>query len=157
MNQATLVDAGPEGWTVCEFPITKAYTNLNGVMHGGAAGVLFDMFTTIALGPLARPGYWDFLGGVTRTLNISYLRAVPLGTTIKIRAHVVQIGRTMAMIRGSMSSLDDKTTYATVEHHKVNVPTKPEHLATRIPWDDEQDRRIGEAATAKAKQAIAKI
>jgi len=59
--------------------ITPAYCNLNNVMHGGAAGVIFDMMTTCALGPVARPGYWDFLGGVTRTLNISYLRAVPVG------------------------------------------------------------------------------
>lgn len=32
--------------------------NYNGVMHGGAAGVIFDMLTTIALGPVARPGFW---------------------------------------------------------------------------------------------------
>lgn len=48
-------------------------------MHGGAAGVIFDMCTTTALGPVAREGYWDFLGGVTRTLGVGYLRAVPTG------------------------------------------------------------------------------
>lgn len=57
------------------------YGNYNGVMHGGAAGVIFDMLTTIALGPVARPGFWTFLGGVTRTLNISYLKAVPISTS----------------------------------------------------------------------------
>jgi acyl-coenzyme A thioesterase 13 len=76
-------------------------------MHGGAAGVIFDMCTTTALGPLARPGFWEwvsflfisdvsavklllgmalmtcgsFLGGVTRSLNISYLKAIPMGTS----------------------------------------------------------------------------
>jgi acyl-coenzyme A thioesterase 13 len=35
----------------------------------------------------------------------------------------------MALIRGSMVSPDGKITYATVEHHKVNVPTREEHLA----------------------------
>lgn len=39
--------------------IPETYCNLNGVMHGGAAGVIFDMFTTCALGPVARPGYWE--------------------------------------------------------------------------------------------------
>lgn len=34
------------------------WANYNGVMHGGAAGVIFDMLTTIALGPVARPGFW---------------------------------------------------------------------------------------------------
>ncbi len=30
------------------FEILPAYCNLNGVMHGGAAGVIFDMATTSA-------------------------------------------------------------------------------------------------------------
>lgn len=38
--------------------IGKEYGNYNGVLHGGAAGVIFDMLTTIALGPVARPGFW---------------------------------------------------------------------------------------------------
>lgn len=38
--------------------IGPAWRNYNGVMHGGAAGVIFDMLTTIALGPVARPGFW---------------------------------------------------------------------------------------------------
>lgn len=33
--------------------------NYNGVMHGGAAGVVFDMLTTIALGPVATPDFWS--------------------------------------------------------------------------------------------------
>jgi acyl-coenzyme A thioesterase 13 len=39
--------------------ISPAYCNLNNVMHGGAAGEIFDMLTTSALGPVARPGYWE--------------------------------------------------------------------------------------------------
>lgn len=68
------------------------------------------------------------MGGVTRTLNISYLKGVPLGTTVKITSQVMQVGRTMALIRGTMSSLDGKTIYCTCEHHKVNVSTRPQHV-----------------------------
>ena len=39
--------------------VTPHYCNLNGVMHGGAAAVIFDMATTCALGPIARPGHWE--------------------------------------------------------------------------------------------------
>jgi acyl-coenzyme A thioesterase 13 len=39
--------------------IDPSMCNLNGVMHGGAAGVIFDMCTTMALGPIARPGSWE--------------------------------------------------------------------------------------------------
>jgi hypothetical protein len=97
------------------------------------------------------------MGGVTRTLNISYLRAIPVGsfsspytkakvekrilmhlagTTIRIHSEVVQVGRTMAMIRGVMTSLDGKTIYCTCEHHKVNVSTQKDHLKYKVEWDD---------------------
>jgi acyl-coenzyme A thioesterase PaaI-like protein len=107
MENVKLIDASPAGAVDFEFHIDEQYTNINGVMHGGAAGVIFDMCTTTALGPLAKPGFWEydpfpllsisfllsylpkpqltkvplsFLGGVTRTLNISYLRAIPMGS-----------------------------------------------------------------------------
>jgi acyl-coenzyme A thioesterase 13 len=36
-----LIDAWPEGKVEWELDITPFYSNLNGVMHGGAAGVIF--------------------------------------------------------------------------------------------------------------------
>jgi hypothetical protein len=60
MNNTKIIDATDSGVTICEFTITEEYGNLNGVMHGGAAGVIFDMCTTIALGPVAKPGSWEY-------------------------------------------------------------------------------------------------
>ena len=37
----------------------------------------------------------------------------------------------MALIRGVMESVDGKTIYAVCDHHKVNVPTLPEHIDLR--------------------------
>lgn len=122
-------------------------------MHGGAAGVIFDMSTTTALCPLARPGFWEFMGGVTRSLNISYLKAVPIGIRVRLNSKVVSVGKQMAMIRGDMTSLDGKTTYCAVEHHKVNVPVLPAHLDVRTAWDDEFDREW----KAKGKEVKSKI
>jgi acyl-coenzyme A thioesterase 13 len=48
----------------------------------------------------------------------------------------MQVGKTMAMIRGSMTSLDGKIIYCTCEHHKVSVPTRPEHLLHKVAWDE---------------------
>jgi acyl-coenzyme A thioesterase 13 len=79
MNSLKLIDASPKGTCTYALLIDPSLTNVNGVLHGGAAGLIFDMATTTALGPLARKGYWDFLGGVTRALNLSFLRAVPVG------------------------------------------------------------------------------
>jgi acyl-coenzyme A thioesterase 13 len=109
-------------------------------MHGGAAGVIFDMSTTTALCPIARPGFWEFMGGVTRSLHISYLKAVPIGTQVRLYSKVVGAGKQMALIRGEMTSLDGKTTYCTAEHHKVNVAVLPEHLRVRLPWNDEHKK-----------------
>jgi hypothetical protein len=54
-----------------------------------------------------------------------------------------------------MTSLDGKTTYCTVEHHKVNVPILPEHKKARIPWDDEFDREW--SSSEKGVKSTSKI
>jgi acyl-coenzyme A thioesterase 13 len=76
---------------------------------------------------------------VTRSLNISYLKAVPVGTTVHLRSWVVQAGRTMAFLRGEMTSEDGKIVYCTAEHHKVNIPALKEHTEIRTKWDEEQE------------------
>lgn len=59
MDNLKIIDASPLGTVTFELTIDESYANLNEVMHGGAAGVIFDMGTTTALGPLAKPGYWE--------------------------------------------------------------------------------------------------
>ncbi|KAF2730329.1 thioesterase family protein-like protein [Polyplosphaeria fusca] len=147
MDNLKIVDAGLDGSVEFELYVSPNFSNLNDVMHGGAAGVIFDMATTTALCPLARPGFWEFMGGVTRTLSISYLRAVPIGTTVLLSSRVVSTGKTMAMIRGTMTSLDKKITYCTVEHHKVNAPVLDHHRQARVPWDEEFEREWGPGKT----------
>ena len=96
------------------------------------------------------------MGGVTRALNITYLRPVPIETTVLFRSWVVQHGRTMALIRGEMTSEDGKKVFATLEHHKVNTPTQPEHLKERVPWDEEMEREI-EATKEKKVTGTSKL
>ncbi|EED14824.1 conserved hypothetical protein [Talaromyces stipitatus ATCC 10500] len=125
------IDAEPSGSSSWEMAADETWCNMNGVLHGGAYGVIFDMCTAITMQTISRPGYWEFLAGVTRTLNISYLKAIPLGTTIRINCQVEQHGKTMALISGYIESLDGKVKYATAEHHKVHVPADP-GLASRL-------------------------
>lgn len=56
---------------------------------------------------------------------------------MRINSKVIQAGKTMALIHGEMVSMDGKTTYATVEHHKVRVPTPAHHLKPEydVEWD----------------------
>ncbi|CAG5187574.1 uncharacterized protein ALTATR162_LOCUS11732 [Alternaria atra] len=154
MLNLELVDASLQGTVTYELFIGPNFSNLNNVMHGGAAGVIFDMSTTTALCPVARPGFWEFMGGVTRSLNISYLKAVPINTKVRLNSKVVSVGKQMAMIRGDMTSLDGKTTYCTVEHHKVNVPVIKEHLDVRTAWDEEFAREWKAKGVEEVKSKI---
>jgi acyl-coenzyme A thioesterase 13 len=79
----------------------------------------------MAVAPIARPGFWSGLNGVSRILNIAYLRAIPVGTLVRIRSKVVQVGKLMIMLRGEIGSVDGKIIYCTCEHHKVYVASKP--------------------------------
>lgn len=97
------------------------------------------------------------MGGVTRSLNISYLKAIPVGTTVRIHSTVMQVGRTMALIRGTMTSPDGKTVYCTCEHHKVAVPSLEKHMSPE--FDGTSDGNPGglpNAGTVKARRDLGK-
>lgn len=59
MRDVKVIDGSPDGRASFELLITPHYGNINGVVHGGAAAVIFDMLTTAALAPLSKPGYWE--------------------------------------------------------------------------------------------------
>ncbi|KAI5852146.1 HotDog domain-containing protein [Tricharina praecox] len=121
MQDLKLIDARPEGRAVWEITIPRYLCNLNGSLHGGGAALLLDMCTMSALGPLASDKRWVFLGGVTRSLSLSYLRDCAEGTPVIVDSYVLQAGRTMALIRGEIKSPDGKIFYTVADHHKVNL------------------------------------
>ena len=60
-------------------------------------------------------------GGVSRSINITYLRPLPLPSTVRVKAKVVQLGRSMSLVRGDLTSKDGEKVYFTCEHHKVTA------------------------------------
>jgi len=54
---------------------------------------------------------------------------------------VEQHGRTMAMVSATMESPDGGTKYATAQHHKVHVPTRPEFVKSMREWWREREGR----------------
>ncbi|OAL67340.1 hypothetical protein A7C99_1204 [Trichophyton rubrum] len=125
-----LIDAEPSGGATWEMDVTEYWSNLNGVMHGGACAVVF---------------------GVSRSLNLSYLKGIPTGTTIRIKCTTLQHGRTMAMLRGVIESVDGKIVYATAEHHKVATPAKPE-FAEKLMKERERLRAKLHRPTPRAEE-----
>lgn len=62
------------------------------LVHGGCTATLFDSTTTAALIAISRPGFW-VSSGVSRTLNVTYLRPITQGTTVIIETEVVHAGK----------------------------------------------------------------
>lgn len=93
-------------------------------LHGGCAATLFDWATTLPLALVNKPGFWQYLG-VSRTLNVTYLRPVPSGCEVLIECEVVQLGKRMCTIKGVMKRKQDGAIMAVCEHGKFNIDPEP--------------------------------
>lgn len=93
-------------------------------LHGGCISTLFDYCTTIPFVLVNKPGFWEFLG-VSRTLNVSFLRPVPSGEEVLIESEIVQAGKKMATLRGVMKRRRDSVVVAVAEHGKFNIDPEP--------------------------------
>ncbi|KAK2028053.1 thioesterase superfamily protein [Colletotrichum zoysiae] len=103
------------------FTVRPEHCNRSGNLHGGAAATLFDALTTMALALVNdRPGYWQLLG-VSRTLACSYLRPAPAGEECLVECEIVQVGRLLCHLRGTLRRKRDGSVLATCEHHKFNT------------------------------------
>lgn len=64
-------------------------------------------------------GGWS--SGVSRSLNVTYLRPVPVGATVVVTANVVHAGRKLATVRGVIVNKEDGKICSMAEHLKVNA------------------------------------
>ncbi|KAK3318306.1 HotDog domain-containing protein [Apodospora peruviana] len=99
------------------------HTNPKQTLHGGFIATLFDTCTSFALLLINSPGFWFNLG-ITRSLTTQYFRPVPIGTDVLIECKVLQIGKKLCSIRGTMRRESDDALMAVCDHGKVN--TDPE-------------------------------
>ncbi|KAI9849379.1 MAG: hypothetical protein M1838_000184 [Thelocarpon superellum] len=90
-------------------------------LHGGATATIFDVVTSCAVSIVSQEGWWDYTG-VSRTLNVVYLGAVPEGTEIDVSAELMGIGKRQCSLRGVITRTEDGTVMATAEHGKVHTP-----------------------------------
>ncbi|THX13156.1 hypothetical protein D6D17_03447 [Aureobasidium pullulans] len=101
------------------FTIPAYYTNgwLN--MHGAAQTLIYDNLTTLALAPISKPGFW-MLGGVSRVLDVKFLRPAGVGEKVTVEVEVVHVGRAAASLRGVMKDGKGRV-LSTCEHDKSNI------------------------------------
>jgi acyl-coenzyme A thioesterase 13 len=107
--------------TTFKFTVDSSMSNMDGNLHGGAATTIFDNLTSTALFALDRPGAGDYLG-VSRSLLVTFLRPLPVGTEVELVCKVVAAGKRLAQLRGAMKTIEGKVC-ATCIHEKVILNT----------------------------------
>lgn len=110
-------DKGPT--VLFRMEVVYVHSNAIGNMQGGCASTVFDYCTSLALGLVNSPGRWFFLG-LTRNLNVTMLRPIPIGESILIEGEVVNAGKNLAHLKGRIRRESDGTLLAICEHEKVN-------------------------------------
>lgn len=88
-----------------------------GQTHGGAVATFLDNITSAAL--VASKRYWG--QGMSRTMNITYLRSPREGDRCVIEAEVVHIGRRVASVHGRMKRETDGALLAMCTHEKLLI------------------------------------
>lgn len=93
-------DAAAATYT-CSFAMRREYANPSGVvLHGGLTAVLFDT----AMGHLAH--FYSGCMTPTISMNLSYLRSVPVDRPIFIRSHMDKPGSTVHYLSAEAFTAD---------------------------------------------------
>jgi acyl-coenzyme A thioesterase 13 len=92
--------------TVFNFEVTEQHCNPTGNLHGGAATTILDWATATTLLTIAKPGFLDG-GFVSRTITMTFLRSVPIGSTARIECATVAVGKQTAHVEGIIK-VDEK-------------------------------------------------
>lgn len=104
-----------------KFKVDEYYCNGSDNLHGGAQATIFDILTSVALQAIGTPDFW-VTPGVSRTLNVTYLRPAPLGSEVLCEVEIVHTGRNLSLQTGRLKRASDGAVLSTCEHNKVAVP-----------------------------------
>jgi acyl-coenzyme A thioesterase 13 len=106
-----------------ELTVTPELCNKGGNLHGGAAATILDSLTSTALLTIAKPGFLD-AGHVSRNLNTTYLRPLPVGSKVRVECEVVAAGKNTAMVKGVIRTVDGKVAVFCAHDKAVFKKTK---------------------------------
>ncbi|KAM0719688.1 hypothetical protein Q7P37_003819 [Cladosporium fusiforme] len=102
------------------FVVQPEYLNPAGFLHGAAHTLFFDVCTTFCLGPLARaPDFWVTFG-VSRSLQVSFLRPAAEGEMLVMECETVDVGKRLALLKGVLKREKDGAVVSTCEHLVFN-------------------------------------
>lgn len=95
-------------------------------MHGGAIATFSDMATSMAVLGCRNAGTDS---GVTRNLNVTYLRPPVEGESILMESEVLQLTKRLVTVRGVMKRASDGTVLAICQHDKYRSGRPPPYIA----------------------------
>ncbi|KAH8691348.1 putative thioesterase family protein [Talaromyces proteolyticus] len=114
---------GPPARVTYRLTVTPQMRNSMDSLHGGCAATIIDNLSTTILMAVSKPGMFQY-GGVSRNLNVTYLRPLPLNTDMRLICEVVQMGRRLALLKAEIRRVDDDALCVVADHQKAN--TDPE-------------------------------
>jgi len=100
------------------FTIPEAYGNNPKVksVHGSAVAMFFDECSSLIM--LAVKRDWGHTG-VSRNLNVTFMRPAMMGEKCVIEVEAVQVGRAIATITAVLKRESDGVVLATCQHDKI--------------------------------------
>lgn len=101
---------GMEKSIVVEFCATKQLANPTGIIHGGAISTMFDN----ACGFLVTAMEQSMMITTTE-LYVSFVKAVQIGSSIRIKTKLISSGHTLYRIYGELYTDDSEAIYATAQ------------------------------------------
>ncbi|KAL6698155.1 Thioesterase/thiol ester dehydrase-isomerase [Trichoderma pleuroticola] len=110
----------PHPFVKFSFVVEGKHTNGFNNMHGGAVASLLDFCTSLVLVLVSKPGFWQTMG-VSRTLNTTYMRPVPAGMEVLAECEILQVGKRLCALRGTLRRKEDNELLCICEHNKANV------------------------------------
>lgn len=109
------------------YTLPDYYSNPLGNLHGAAHALIYDNCTTLAVAAVSSPGFW-MLGGVSRVLDVKYVRGLKVPDEVRVECEVVHVGRQSAAIRGVIRDSRGRVC-STCEHDKTNIDPPAESKA----------------------------
>ncbi|KAI1089984.1 HotDog domain-containing protein [Rostrohypoxylon terebratum] len=131
LSVVTYSTSSPHPSITFGFTVQPIHCNQFNSLHGGCASTIFDACTTLVLHLISKPGFWQ-PPGVSRTLNVTYLRPVPVGTPTHIKCDLLHAGRRLCALRAEMRSVTEDGREGPIlivcEHNKASIDLPPEKL-----------------------------
>ncbi|KAK2881771.1 hypothetical protein FQN49_000438 [Arthroderma sp. PD_2] len=111
--------AGPPARVTYIATVASDMCNGLGNLHGGCATTLVDVATSTLL--LGTGGYFS-MGGVSRSLNMTFLRPAPEGTEISINCELIHAGKRLALLKADIRRTDTGQVLVLGDHDKASTP-----------------------------------